>query len=74
MNSTWLTQTGHLALRWSNVGPRAPYRPDWTGETPEIPGNLLLPIPDFAAHSPFGGASWFQPWSPSGPPPRDPRV
>jgi hypothetical protein len=24
-------------------------------------GAYLPPVPDFASHSPFGGASWFQP-------------
>jgi hypothetical protein len=74
MNSSWLTQTGHLALRWSEVGSRTPYRPHWMQETPAIPGDLLLPVPDFASKSPFGGASWYQPWSPAGPPPRDQRA
>lgn len=70
MNSTWQTETGHLAIRWSTVGPRPHYHPEWMHDTPEIPAGLLLPIPDFAAHSPFGGASWFQPWSPTGIPVR----
>jgi hypothetical protein len=27
----------------------------------EIQGSYLPPVPDFASHSPFGGATWFLP-------------
>ena len=60
MRSSWQTETGHLACRWSEVGQRVPYNPGWIEETSDLQGGYLAPIPDFASHSPFGGASWFQ--------------
>jgi hypothetical protein len=30
-------------------------------ETSNIQSGYLPPVPDFASHSPFGGADWFQP-------------
>jgi hypothetical protein len=66
MRSSWQTDTGHPAIRWSEVGQRSPYKPSWMNDTPEIPAGYLMPVPDFAARSPFGGSSWFQPWSPTG--------
>jgi hypothetical protein len=61
MTSSWQTQSGHLECRWSEVGQRVHYDSPWMQETPDIPSGYLPPIPDFASHSPFGGASWFQP-------------
>jgi len=59
--TSWETQTGHLACRWSEVGQRVQYNPRWVQETSEIQSGYLPPVPDFASHSPFGGvASWFQ--------------
>jgi hypothetical protein len=66
MKTSWQDETGHLAIRWSEVGKRAPYDAPWMQETPEVPSGHLMPVPDFASRSRFGGASWFQPWSPSG--------
>ncbi len=66
MQSSWQIETGHLAIRWSPPNQCASYRPDWMQDTPAIPAGHLLHIPDFASHSPFGGPSWFQPWSPTG--------
>ena len=58
---SWQTEMGHLACRWSEVGQRLPYDPLWMRETSDTQSGYLLPIPDFASHSPFGGAtSWFQ--------------
>jgi hypothetical protein len=35
--------------------------PRWMEETSDIQSGYLPPVPDFASHSPFGGAtSWFQ--------------
>jgi hypothetical protein len=60
MRSSWQTETEHLACRWSEVGQRVPYNLGWIEETSDNQGGYLAPIPDFASHSPFGGASWFQ--------------
>jgi hypothetical protein len=59
MRSSWEMKTGHLVCRWSQVGQRVPYNPHWMQETSDIQGSYLPPIPDFASHSPFGGATWF---------------
>ena len=61
MASSWQTETGYLACRWLEAGQRIQYNPGWMQETSDIQGSYLPPIPDFASHSPFGGASWFQP-------------
>ena len=61
MKSSWTTATGELARRWfeaeqngSSISPAVP-------EEAEGKGCYLEPLPDFASHSPFGGATWFQP-------------
>ena len=57
----WQTETGHLACRWSEVRQQVQYNPGWMEETSDIQSGYLPPLPDFASHSPFGGAtSWFQ--------------
>lgn len=61
MKSCWQMETGHLVCRWSEVGQRFQYNPSWMHETAEIQSGYLPPLPDFASHSPFGGATWFQP-------------
>jgi hypothetical protein len=61
MRSSWQTETGYLACRWSEVGQRLQYNPRWMQETSDIQSGYLMPVPDFASHSPFGGGSWFQP-------------
>jgi len=63
MESAWTTETGHLARRWSGVGERGQYNPTWMQEATEMKSGYLTPIPDFASHSPFGGATWFEPSS-----------
>ena len=60
MTSSWQMETGNLVCRWSESDQRAPYFPLWMQEAPEIHGGYLPPVPDFASHSPFGGATWFQ--------------
>jgi hypothetical protein len=58
---SWQTETGHLACRWSEVGQRVLYNPAWMQGTSDIQSGYLPAVPDFAGHSPFGGAtSWFQ--------------
>jgi len=62
MNASWRTETGHLACHWFEIGELVRYSPRWMQESSEISsGSYLPPIPDFASHSPFGGAAWFQP-------------
>jgi hypothetical protein len=60
MKSSWQTESGHLACRWSEVGQRVQYDPCWIQETSDVQSGYLPPLPDFASHSPFGGATWFQ--------------
>jgi hypothetical protein len=61
MNSSWGTAEGRLVCRWSEVGKRIAYTPDWVPQGWESYCGYLLPVPDFAAHSPFGAADWFEP-------------
>ena len=66
MKSSWQSESGHLACRWSEVGRRVQYNPPWMQETSNIQSGYLAPGPNFAIKSPFGGASWFQPSPPAG--------
>ncbi len=59
MQSSWRMERGHLVCRWSEGGQSVRYNPHWMQETSDIQSGYLLPVPDFASHSPFGGASWF---------------
>jgi hypothetical protein len=62
MTSSWQSETGHLALRWTEVGQHDQYHPRWMLENSEAHGGgHIPPLPDFSNHSPFGGVSWFQP-------------
>jgi hypothetical protein len=64
MRSTWQMDTGHLVCCWSVVGERVQYNPPWMQEASDVRGSYLPPVPDFASHSPFGGATWFQRYVP----------
>jgi hypothetical protein len=57
MKSSWVPEADHLA----GVGRPFDYDPTWTLENAEGHGAWLPPVPDFASHSLFGGASWFPP-------------
>jgi hypothetical protein len=59
MSSSWQIESGHLACRWSNIGKRDAYDLSWMEIASGVRGSYLPPIPDFATHSPFGGATWF---------------
>ena len=61
MKSSWRSETGHLALRWTEVGQRDQYPLSWMKECSEAQGGHIPPLPDFSDRSPFGGVSWFQP-------------
>lgn len=63
MGSSWQSETGHLAFHWSDVGHRGEYNLQWMQDAAETKGGYLPPVPDFASHSPFGGAAWFEPES-----------
>jgi hypothetical protein len=60
MKSSWQTDTGSLACRWSEAEQQVRYNSAWMREASDIQGSYLPPLPDFASHSPFGGASWFE--------------
>jgi len=60
MKSSWQTDIGTLACRWSEVGRRFQYQPAWMQEASGVQGSYLPPLPDFASHSPLAGASWFE--------------
>ena len=62
MKSSWQSDTGHLGCVWSELGQRTEYNPCWMQEASDAQGGYLPPVPDFASHSPFGGASWFEPY------------
>lgn len=61
MSSLWQTEAGHLVWRWSDVAERVQYDPSWMQDTASMQGSYLPPPGNFASHSPFGGAHWFQP-------------
>ena len=61
MDSLWQTAEGRLVRRWSEVEKRIPYTFDWDQQGSEVYCGYLPPVPDFASHSPFGAADWFEP-------------
>lgn len=65
MKTTWLTETGALECRWEGLCPADAQHSDErqvkTSEDRVMQGSYLPPLPNFACHSPFGGATWFYP-------------
>jgi len=61
MQSQWRTETGRLACKWSDIGQRARTLAKWMQQDLDMQGSYMKPLPDFTAHSPFGGPSWFDP-------------
>jgi hypothetical protein len=61
MKSSWTTETGELALRWAGAEQNGSSMSPSVPEGAEGKCSYLEPQPDFASHSPFGGATWFQP-------------
>jgi hypothetical protein len=59
--SSWQRDTAGLKCDWSEIGQGVRYNPRWMQETPNTQSSYLPPNPDFASHSPFGGAFWFLP-------------
>jgi len=64
MRSSWQMDAGHLVCRWSEGEQRERYNPLWMQEASDVQSSYLPPVPDFASHSPFGGATWFQRYTP----------
>jgi hypothetical protein len=56
----WVSSENGIACHWLEVGQRTPYPSQWM-EQGQTDGSYLPPLPDFASHSPFGGATWFTP-------------
>jgi hypothetical protein len=56
----WVFDGSSIACRWVEVGQRTAYASRWM-EQGDMDGSYLHPLPDFASHSPFGGATWFTP-------------
>ena len=56
MQSSWESETGHLMCRWSEIGMRDIYNPQWMQEALAVPSGYLTPVPEFTSHSPFGAA------------------
>ena len=60
MKSSWGSEAGTLTCSWSDMGQHLRSDLAWMREVPTAQGSYLPPLPDFASHSPFGGASWFE--------------
>jgi len=64
MNSTWQARSGHLACRWTGLFEPGRSTPTWLQESSQgASHNAVVPIPDFAAHSPLGSGEWIVPWN-----------
>jgi hypothetical protein len=64
MNSTWQAHSGGLAWRWSGLFEQRRQTPTMVEEPSRgADHNAVVPITDFAAHSPLGSGEWFTPWS-----------
>ena len=62
MNATWLTETGRLTCRWSDLPPRVPYNPGWMQEGTTAGSEAALPcFLDFRRFSGLGGRRWLEP-------------
>jgi hypothetical protein len=57
--TAWVSEGDRIACRWTEVGQGRVCGWQWMGEV--MHGSYLPPPPDFASHSPFGGATWFTP-------------
>lgn len=61
MKTSWQTETGHLIFRFSEIGQSSQYNLNLIQEYSTMQSAYLPSVPDFASHSPFGGAFWFLP-------------
>lgn len=53
----WVSDGGRFGCRWVEVGQRSACASQYLKDA--MTGSYLPPPPDFASHSPFGGATWF---------------
>jgi len=61
MQSQWTTENGTPACKWSDIDQRARALANWMQQDLAMQGSYLKAVPNFAARSPFGGPSWFDP-------------
>jgi hypothetical protein len=54
----WSIDGSRIVPRWTDIGRAADFKPEWMNAS-DVEGSHLDPLPDFASHSPFGGATWF---------------
>jgi hypothetical protein len=60
MTNQWSLDGNRIVSRWVDIGRTVEYASEWVNAS-ETNGSYLAPLPDFASHSPFGGATWFTP-------------
>ena len=60
MDSFWQIDNRATARRWTETGDALRCKPLWMQNLLDMQSGYLPPTPDFASHSPFGGASWFE--------------
>jgi len=60
MTTQWSFHGNRIVSRWADISPAADHL-DMQEDAPQISGSYLPPPPDFASHSPFGGATWLAP-------------
>lgn len=65
MTSQWSFDGNRIVSRWTNISREAGQFSQQLNAS-DANGSYLVPLPDFASHSPFGGTTWFTPhlnWS-----------
>jgi len=60
MMNRWSFDGNRIVSHWTDIRCKADQVPERV-DAPEMSGSYLVPLPDFASHSPFGGATWFTP-------------
>ena len=65
MGTAWQAETGLIECRWSPALEPRNDKPLWLQELSAMESRqgFSPPLPNFAAHSPFGSGEWFVPWS-----------
>ena len=62
MNATWLTETGRLTRRWSELPQCVPYNASWMQEGTTAGADVAPPcFLDFRRFSALGGRRWLEP-------------
>lgn len=54
----WSIDGDKIVSHWADIGRAADFKPEWMNAS-DMAGSHLAPLPDFASHSLFGGATWF---------------